>query len=50
MEPPVRFSDEHEHRWVFHRTDEDWFDGDEVDVYRCAVEDCTATDKRYIPR
>lgn len=43
-DPPF---DGHEHRWVFERTDEDWFDGDETDVYRC---ECGAIDKRYIPR
>lgn len=38
---------EHEHVWTFLRTDEDWWDGDETDVYACA---CGARDRRYIPR
>ena len=40
----------HTHDWMFLYTDEDWWDGDEVDVYVCAVEGCKATDKRYVPR
>jgi hypothetical protein len=42
--------DSHEHQWVFHRTDSDWWDGDEEDIYRCAADGCTAIDRRYIPR
>jgi len=41
---------EHVHAWVYDRTDEDWFDGDETDVYRCGFEGCEARDYRYIPR
>jgi len=37
----------HQHEWVYARTDEDWWDGDETDVYECA---CGAKDPRYIPR
>jgi hypothetical protein len=37
----------HEHVWVFVRTDADWWDGDEEDIYECA---CGARDVRYIPR
>jgi hypothetical protein len=32
---------------MFVRTDSDWWDGDETDVYRCA---CGETQERYIPR
>jgi hypothetical protein len=42
--------EEHEHVWVYVRTREDWWDGDEEDVYACAVEGCNALDYRYIPR
>lgn len=38
---------DHDHVWRFVRTNENWFDGDEVDIYEC---DCGACDKRYIPR
>lgn len=43
-------AEDHVHVWRFLRTDEDWFDGDEEDVYECATEGCNARDKRYIPR
>lgn len=41
---------EHEHQWKFLRTDEDWFDGDEEDVYECTIEGCNARKRKYIPR
>jgi hypothetical protein len=37
----------HEHQWTFHRTDSDWYDGDEEDIYKC---ECGETQRRYIPR
>ena len=40
----------HEHQWVFVRTDSDWWDGDEDDVYHCSVNGCSAWERRYIPR
>ena len=41
---------EHEHQWVFLRTYSDWWDGDEVDIYECSVDECTAGQTRYISR
>lgn len=41
---------EHEHVWEFLRTYEDWWDGDEEDIYRCTVDDCTERKRVYIPR
>lgn len=41
---------DHTHVWRYERTDEDWFDGDETDIYKCTVDGCGATDRRYIPR
>ena len=38
---------EHEHEWTFVRTSENWFDGDETDIYACP---CGELDRRYIPR
>ncbi len=37
----------HEHHWTFYRTDSDWYDGDEEDIYKC---ECGETQRRYIPR
>ncbi len=37
----------HEHVWKYVRTFENWFDGDEEDLYECA---CGEKDRRYIPR
>jgi DNA-directed RNA polymerase subunit M/transcription elongation factor TFIIS len=37
----------HEHR-TFLRTREDWFDGDEDDIYRC--DDCGEVFAVYVPR
>lgn len=37
----------HVHRWQYVRTDENWFDGDEEDVYKC---ECGETKTKYIPR
>lgn len=39
---------DHVHVWRFKRTDENWFDGDETDVYEC--ENCNELDYRYVPR
>lgn len=40
----------HEHIWQFLYTYEDWWDGDEDDVYGCVVVGCKARDRRYIGR
>lgn len=40
--------DECDHEWVFIRTDEDWFDGDETDVYECKK--CKTKTWKYIGR
>lgn len=45
--PEPRAECAHE-RKTFVRTDEDWFDGDEIDVFRC--DECGAAIKEYIPR
>lgn len=37
----------HVHDWRFVRTDADWWDGDEEDVYEC---ECGAKEARYIGR
>ena len=37
----------HEHEWEYLRTYEDWWDGDEEDVYVCQ---CGVRERRYIPR
>lgn len=37
----------HKHKWVYVRTDENWFDGDEEDIYRC---ECGEVETRYIGR
>lgn len=44
--PPFVY-DEHEHEFHFVRTDEDWFAGDETDIYEC---DCGEMRSEYIPR
>lgn len=36
------------HEWVFSHTVEDWYDGDEDDVYVCTK--CGARKSVYIPR
>lgn len=41
---------DHEHVWVYLRSDDDWYDGDSEDVYGCTVEGCQARDYRYVPR
>ena len=41
---------EHEHQWVYDHTYEDWWDGDEDDIYKCSVPGCTKTKTVYIPR
>lgn len=38
---------EHAHEWRFSHSFEDWWDGDEQEVYVC---DCGERDYRYIPR
>jgi hypothetical protein len=43
-------TEDHEHVWQFLYTVEDWWDGDETDVYECAMEGCGATNREYIPR
>ena len=46
-QPPVhqRMAD---HRWRFVRSDDEWPDGDEIDVYRC--DDCGAMNHRHLSR
>lgn len=41
---------DHRHQWEYLRTHEDWWDGDEEDIYGCVVEGCDARDVRYVPR
>lgn len=41
---------EHKHQWQFKYTWEDWWDGDEEDVYVCTVEGCTERKWVYHPR
>jgi phage terminase large subunit-like protein len=41
---------EHEHKWKFEYTNDNWFDGDETDIYSCEVEGCTERKRVYIPR
>lgn len=38
---------QHVHEWRYVRTVEDWFDGDEEDIYECS---CGATERRYVAR
>lgn len=42
--------DDHVHQWEFRYTSENFFDGDETDVYRCVADGCNAYKKKYIPR
>ena len=42
--------DKHIHTWVWAYTSENWFDGDEVDVYMCVEKGCNEKKKEYIPR
>lgn len=42
--PHQRMAD---HVWAFVRTDDDWADGDEINVYRCH---CGATHYRHLSR
>lgn len=46
----AREQSDHKHIWRFLHTSENWFDGDEEDVYECAVEGCKKKDRRYVPR
>jgi hypothetical protein len=41
---------DHIHQWVFVYTIEDWWDGDEEDVYECSVDGCKERKREYIPR
>lgn len=43
-------TDDHLHQWKYSHTYEDWWDGDEDDIYICTVEGCKARKTEYIPR
>ena len=47
---PVRDADTvaaHQHEWKYVKTFENYWDGDEEDLYEC---ECGEKDRRYIPR
>lgn len=48
--PALSSTATHEHVWEFVYTSEDWYDGDEEDVYKCTHPGCLERKRIYIPR